>query len=53
MPRIEIAHPNYLAQLLTPVPPSPLAGLLCTLPLATASFSSESSNSVIGPARRE
>jgi len=53
MPRIEIAHPNYLAQLLAPVPPPPPARLLCTLPLAIAGFSSESSNSVTGPARRE
>ena len=54
MPRIKIAHPDYLAQLLAPGRPlPPLGGLLCPLPLATVGFSSESSNSVTGPARRE
>jgi len=53
MPRIEIAHPHYLAQLLAPAPLPPPGGLLCPLPLATTGFSSESSNSINGPARRE
>jgi len=53
MPRIEIAHPNYLTQLLAPAPLPPPGGLLCPLPLATTGFSLESSNSVIGHARRE
>ena len=53
MPRIEIAHPNYLAQLLAPTPSPPPGGLLCPLPLAMAGYSSEISNSVTGPARRE
>jgi len=53
MPRIDIAYLNYLAQLLALGPPPPPGGLLCPLPLATAGFSSESSNLVTGPACRE
>ena len=52
MPRIEDAHPNYLAQLLAP-PPPPTEEMLSPQPLAMAGFSSESSNSVTGPVRRE
>ena len=52
MPTTEIAHPNYLAQLLAPPLPPP-AGVLFPQPLATAGFRSESSNSVTGPVRRE
>jgi len=53
MPRIEIAHPNYLTQHLIPAPPLPPGGLLCPLPLATAGFSTESSSSVTGAACKE
>ena len=53
MPRIEIAHPNCLAQLLAPSLLPPTGGLLCPQPLATAGYSSESSNSATGPPRRE
>ena len=52
MPRVERAHPNFLAQLLAP-PPPPTGGVLAPQPLAIVGYSFESSNSVTGPVRRE
>jgi len=53
MPRIEDAHPNFLAQLLVPPPPPPTGGMLAPQPLAIAGYCSESSNLVTGPVRRD
>jgi len=50
---VEYAHPNFLAQLLAPPLPPPTGGVLAPQPLAIAGYSSESSNSVTGPVRRE
>jgi hypothetical protein len=53
IPRIEEADPEYLAYLLAPPPPTPPPSGSIPAPQPLATFSSESSNSVTGPAREE
>ena len=53
MPRIEDANTNYLAQLLAPPPPPHTSDVLAPCLLAMIGYSSEGSNSVTKPLRRE